>query len=1431
MAKLKKVLKGQSVTEQIDLINENVESVNTDLEKVVNNENGYITADDIPVKKVNGKTGDVSLSASDVGAFPNHPLIQELDINNLKETGVYVGYYGDNTYYLIVIKHNSGYIYQELIGVETKQYRRFTGGQWQKWEKIYSTENPVKAGDVKGINVVDTDTELTLALLENGTFVKADIKYNPSTKKLYIGDNEFVTKEYIDNMSSAIKSIIVTTLPETGVENTIYFVPNSNTESKNSFNEYLYVDGKWEIIGGTTIDLTPFLKTEDAEKTYAKISSLDDKVSKTTTINGKTLYNNITLTAEDVGALPSDTKLSGDVVYRNTNAEIVVKLGNGEFVENDVVLATDNGAYKQGHIYRYNNGNLDDITDIVTDYVALTGDQSIAGTKNFTGLLRYGGVNVATTDDIKDVEDKLPTIDSALSTTSTNPVQNKVITTEINKKANQSALDDLSGKVDLKVSKSYVDEKLDSKANVSDLTNYKVLKGTQDNPIIIGDLPVGFYILSRTSYARFLSNESSYVLTKDVAINVMTNNSDYTYFNSTMIASNGQINDGGVYSLFTIDKNSGIAGGVPVENGTSLNGSVNYSTGSISFYAPTSAGKAGQLLQSNGANKSPQWINNNFVAKDVSDLTNYKNNTQLTSLLNEKQDNLTDTQLQAVNSGANSTNIGQISTNTQAITTINNKIPAQASSTNQLADKEFVNSTVSTATATFRGTYNTLAELQAVTADENDYGFVKSTDSTGNTVYKRYKYSNKTWMFEYDLNNSSFTAEQWASINSGITATEVEKINNLSAEDISCVDNSGKDLGFTNTQEAIDFMTGGMFQIAEMLEPLPEQVEQNRKNVETLGNEASKEIKNIKDTLKAKVDNTTTINGKALSGNITLEASDVGALPNTTTIPTVNDGTLTIKKNGETIATFSANQNYNVIADVGGTNDATSSALYDLVIRDQDDFSDWIRKLNSNNFAGRSVAIVNSGTSYSAQYVRLMGNISRIDGIGNPVIDITDLMYVEGALESAIYYPEVASIIGAGCSISGITVNIRGLMSGVTKVVGFKNFTRVENCHFMDTLAMEGVDTSSNTDIGFEGCNNLYNTSVVALAGTMKPYVDCSSIVGASAGVMSMATGTSTIFTNCNGITDVLDFSKEIDPSIENTLYDSDCRNIWATKEEIPDTSNFVTKSVSDLTNYKNNTQLTSLLNEKQDKITSSSKLSNTLVSGLGTASTVNTGTSSGNVPVLGSNGKLPSSVIPASAITNTFVSSSESGMLGFSTADVGDVCVRTDLKKTFILKATPYSTLSNWQELLTPTDAVTTVNGQTGHVILTAEDIGALPSNTEIPKINSGTLYFEKNGGIIGSFTNNQDYDSYFDISMPRDTLYYGEMDLDDDQKAQARLNIGAGTSNFSGYFQDLQRLPSLVNSIDGVTGHITGIAKTSDLGTQVTYSLSGTTLTITPK
>ena len=112
-------------------------------------------------------------------------------------------------------------------------------------------------------------------------------------------------------------------------------------------------------------------------------------------------------------------------------------------------------------------------------------------------------------------------------------------------------------------------------------------------------------------------------------------------------------------------------------------------------------------------------------------------------------------------------------------------IPNQATPQNQLADKNFVNSSISTNTADYKGLViaSNSTEAAAQTAlssisgmNNNDYAFVKVADTpqVGVDTYKRYKYDGSAWLYEYTLNNSSFTAAQWAAINAGITPQKVD---------------------------------------------------------------------------------------------------------------------------------------------------------------------------------------------------------------------------------------------------------------------------------------------------------------------------------------------------------------------------------------------------------------------------------------------------------------------------------------------------------------------------------------------------------------------------------------------------------------------------------------------------------------------------------
>lgn len=106
--------------------------------------------------------------------------------------------------------------------------------------------------------------------------------------------------------------------------------------------------------------------------------------------------------------------------------------------------------------------------------------------------------------------------------------------------------------------------------------------------------------------------------------------------------------------------------------------------------------------------------------------------------------------------------------------------------------RAFVNSSISTGTAMFLGTYDAVDDLHLTTSATNaqiatalssfsevstatngDYVFI-TVDTIPSTPakdeYRRFKFNGSGWEFEYTLNNSSFTDTQWAAINSGISA-------------------------------------------------------------------------------------------------------------------------------------------------------------------------------------------------------------------------------------------------------------------------------------------------------------------------------------------------------------------------------------------------------------------------------------------------------------------------------------------------------------------------------------------------------------------------------------------------------------------------------------------------------------------------------------
>ena len=85
--------------------------------------------------------------------------------------------------------------------------------------------------------------------------------------------------------------------------------------------------------------------------------------------------------------------------------------------------------------------------------------------------------------------------------------------------------------------------------------------------------------------------------------------------------------------------------------------------------------------------------------------------------------------------------------------------------------------------------------------------------------------------------------------------------------------------------------------------------------------------------------------------------------------------------------------------------------------------------------------------------------------------------------------------------------------------------------------------------------------------------------------------------------------------------------------------------------------------------------------------------------------GVIPTSSLPPLVINDTFPVASQAAMLAL-TAQRGDVAIRSDQGKSYILSTDSPSTLADWLELLSP-GAISSVAGRTGTVVLTKTDVG----------------------------------------------------------------------------------------------------------------------------
>lgn len=188
---------------------------------------------------------------------------------------------------------------------------------------------------------------------------------------LETGLSNVYTKQETDNaIAAAIAAVdhlsreIVETLPENANANVIYMVRREGGTGQDVYNEYMYINGAWEIIGDTSVDLTGYAKTEDilvksvsSDFTVTGDGQLTFKAGAAPEINGSNISNiaisnvvgleaalNSKVAAEEGKSLVSNTlitKLGNLAEIKSVSDEFT--LTNGELSVNAIAAAKITG--------------------------------------------------------------------------------------------------------------------------------------------------------------------------------------------------------------------------------------------------------------------------------------------------------------------------------------------------------------------------------------------------------------------------------------------------------------------------------------------------------------------------------------------------------------------------------------------------------------------------------------------------------------------------------------------------------------------------------------------------------------------------------------------------------------------------------------------------------------------------------------------------------------------------------------------------------------------------------------------------------------------------------------------------------------------------------------------------------------------------------
>lgn len=293
--------------------------------------------------------------------------------------------------------------------------------------------------EIDNIVNVEIGDQLKSSIIDNLT--------SSDTEKALSARQGKILKELIDNLAN-LQITVVDTLPTTGESNIIYLVKKAGTGT-DIHDEYVYVEGNWEKIGTTDVDLTNYYTKTQVDSIK---DTLDNKISNNTlsitniTTNGSITPENLKIQKNGVDLLdPWNGSREGVA-----NITVPTSLPDLNPTPQQIIDAL---GYRPADASSTGSGDVTGPTSSIDSNIVLfsgTNGKTIKDSNYNVGsfAVKNHTHTVSQITDFPEIPEAI-TVDSALSTTSENPVQNKVITTQLNNKVNNATLSSYVKTVDL----------------------------------------------------------------------------------------------------------------------------------------------------------------------------------------------------------------------------------------------------------------------------------------------------------------------------------------------------------------------------------------------------------------------------------------------------------------------------------------------------------------------------------------------------------------------------------------------------------------------------------------------------------------------------------------------------------------------------------------------------------------------------------------------------------------------------------------------------------------------------------------------------------------------------------------------------------------------------------------------------------------------